>query len=90
MTSCKVRLYGLKPCDIICSTADNEPDPSLAKQVSPKNELDFLHVDLKALVTPTNDHESSPIRVIMRETTRGRHRICVSQTLLRTHAGEVE
>jgi hypothetical protein len=34
-------------------------------------------------------HESSPIRVMICETSRGRHRICVSQTLLRAHAGDV-
>ncbi len=34
-------------------------------------------------------HESSPIRVVIRETSRGRHRICVSQTLLRTHNSDI-
>ncbi|CAF3563418.1 unnamed protein product, partial [Adineta steineri] len=34
-------------------------------------------------------HESSPIRVTMRETSRGRHHICVSQTLLRTHNSDI-
>ncbi|CAF1373286.1 unnamed protein product [Rotaria magnacalcarata] len=57
-------------------------------------EADYLNLHIKPLATPTssrslfgNDtgHESSPIRVMIRETSRGRHRICVSQTLLRAH-----
>ncbi|CAF4112622.1 unnamed protein product [Rotaria socialis] len=57
-------------------------------------ETDYLNLYIKPLTTPTssrspfgNDtgHESSPIRVMIRETSRGRHRICVSQTLLRAH-----
>ena len=34
------------------------------------------------------NHESSPIHVKIHETSRGRHRICISQTLLRTHTGD--
>lgn len=35
-----------------------------------------------------NAHESSPVRVAIRQTNRGRYRICVSQTLLRSHNGD--
>ncbi|CAF3904730.1 unnamed protein product [Rotaria sp. Silwood2] len=61
-------------------------------------ETDYLNLHIKPLSTPTNSrslfnndtaHESSPIRVIICETSRGRHRICVSQTLLRTHNSHV-
>ncbi|CAF1042185.1 unnamed protein product [Adineta steineri] len=58
------------------------------------SETDYLNLHIKPIAIPINSHsslssdtahESSPIRVTMRETSRGRHHICVSQTLLRTH-----
>jgi len=61
-------------------------------------ETDYLNLHIKPLATPSSSyssfsgdtsHESSPIRVRICETSRGRHRICVSQTLLRTHNGNV-
>ncbi|CAF0914885.1 unnamed protein product [Rotaria sp. Silwood1] len=73
--------------------------PSIHRIESPSTpETDYLNLHIKPLATPTNSrplfnsdtaHESSPIRVIIRETSRGRHRICVSQTLLRTHNSDV-
>lgn len=53
MTFCRVRLYGLKPCDLLTSTKDDEQEQVPTKTNS-KDELDFLHVDLKPLVTPTS------------------------------------
>ncbi|CAF0918476.1 unnamed protein product [Rotaria sordida] len=62
------------------------------------SETDYLNLHIKPLATSTNSrslfnndtsHESSPIRVIIRETSRGRHRICVSQTLLRAHNSNI-
>ncbi|CAF0957477.1 unnamed protein product [Adineta steineri] len=112
MTVCKVLLYGLKPCDISSHTNDKISDishqrqhsiisttpPKLQSEKSLSPDTDYLNIDIKPVLAPTNArsstssdtvHESSPIRVIMRETPRGRYRICVSQTLLRSHIGDV-
>jgi len=132
MTLCKVLLYGLKPCDINCSSNDKISEIPLERQrqhsllttssthhvgTNSSSQLDYLNLHIKPIATPMNTvrnnnlffirnktekflfqrsslssdtgHESSPIRVVIRETSRGRHRICVSQTLLRTHNSDI-
>ncbi|CAF3313410.1 unnamed protein product [Rotaria socialis] len=60
-------------------------------------DTDYLNLVIKPLVTTNNSHsstsnnaghEASPIRLKIHETPQGRHHICVSQTLLRTHTGD--
>ncbi|CAF1012588.1 unnamed protein product [Rotaria magnacalcarata] len=60
-------------------------------------DTDYLNLVIKPSVTSNNlhsstsndtGHEASPIRLKIHENSRGRHRICVSQTLLRTHTGD--
>ncbi|CAF2401406.1 unnamed protein product [Rotaria sp. Silwood2] len=67
------------------------------KENSSSLDTDYLNLVIKPLVTTSNSHsstsndtghESSPIRLKILETPQGRHRICVSQTLLRTHTGD--
>ncbi|CAF1070050.1 unnamed protein product [Adineta ricciae] len=62
-------------------------------------ENNFLNIDIKPVLTPMSSrsstassdtgHESSPIRVAIRQTPRGRYRICVSQSLLRPRVGDI-
>ena len=78
MTLCRVRLYGLKPCDIIGSTKDDEQEqvPTTKKTTNSKDELDFLHVDLKPLVTPTSSVRTN-LPVIIRNGPFSGHRRAV-------------
>jgi hypothetical protein len=64
MTVCKVILFGLKPCDINTSTKEIEDiNVTVPKHNSSstnkdsaknKNDDDFLHIDIKPLLTPTS------------------------------------
>lgn len=57
MSLTKVLLYGLKPCDMIINSKDNENEQSLSNKSTTKDqkkETDFLNIDIKPLVTPTS------------------------------------
>ena len=64
MTVCKVLLFGLKPCDISSSTNDKISEtllprhhsliPTTSAKLQPSSDTDYLNLDIKPLITPTN------------------------------------
>lgn len=66
MTVCKVFLFGLKSCEISCSTNDKISETSVQRQnslipattsnksASCSPEADYLNIDIKPVLTPTS------------------------------------
>ncbi|CAF0748822.1 unnamed protein product [Rotaria sordida] len=93
----KILETSLQRQDSLISTTPPKLQLENTKETSSPLDTDYLNLVIKPLVTTNNSHsstnnntghESSPIRLKIRETPRGRHYICISQTLLRTHTGD--